>query len=75
MAAVGEKSLDDRKAMGSRSADLETIQPPSSVRQGISSTVHDDPGIRDFYQDAVTESYRLKSELVAQHLAEIGMGK
>ena len=28
-----------------------------------------------FYSRSVSDSYRLKSELVSQHLAEIGMGK
>jgi hypothetical protein len=28
-----------------------------------------------FYGQAVADSYRLKSELVAQHLGEIGFGK
>lgn len=35
----------------------------------------EDSEIRDFYGPAVKEAYRLKSELVAQHLAKIGMGK
>ncbi|KAF3037050.1 hypothetical protein E8E11_005406 [Didymella keratinophila] len=39
---------------------------------GIAS---EDPAVRDFYGDAVSEAYRMKSELVSQHLADIGMGK
>ncbi|QKX63773.1 uncharacterized protein TRUGW13939_10944, partial [Talaromyces rugulosus] len=35
----------------------------------------EDSKIRDFYGPAVSEAYRLKSELVAQHLAKIGMGR
>lgn len=35
----------------------------------------DDAETSDFYGSSVTESYRLKSELVATHLAEIGMGR
>lgn len=35
----------------------------------------EDSEIRDFYGPAVSEAYRLKSELVAQHLAKIGMGR
>lgn len=37
--------------------------------------VSEDPAVRDFYGDAVSEAYRMKSELVSQHLADIGMGK
>lgn len=37
--------------------------------------VSHDPAIRDFYGDATSEVYRMKSELVAQHLSDIGMGK
>lgn len=35
----------------------------------------DDPEVSDFYDGAVSQAYRRKSELVAKHLAEIGMGK
>jgi hypothetical protein len=35
----------------------------------------DDPAIRDFYGDAISIAYRMKSELVAQHLSDIGMGR
>lgn len=40
-----------------------------------STLITDDAAIRDFYGDAVPAAYRMKSELVAQHLADIGMGK
>lgn len=51
-------------------------RPPSEI-QGFSEAVviSEDPTVEAFYHDAVSESYRLKSELVAQHLAEIGMGR
>lgn len=45
-----------------------------SVRQGELGLVNDHE-ISQFYGDSVTESYRLKSELIASHLTEIGMGK
>jgi hypothetical protein len=48
-------------------------QDPVIVASG--TFVSDDPAIRDFYGDAISEAYRMKSELVAQHLSDIGMGK
>lgn len=45
-----------------------------SVRQGELDLVTD-LEISQFYGNSVTESYRLKSELIASHLAKIGMGK
>lgn len=35
----------------------------------------DDSNIRDFYAGAISDKYRLKSEIVAKHLADTGMGK
>lgn len=35
----------------------------------------EDAGVRDFYSSAVSESYRLKSELIAEHLSGIGAGR
>ncbi|CRG82735.1 hypothetical protein PISL3812_00080 [Talaromyces islandicus] len=34
----------------------------------------EDPETRNFYGPAVSEAYRLKPELVAQHLAKFDMG-
>lgn len=34
-----------------------------------------DEAAHRFYSSSVSNSYRLKSELVSQHLAEIGMGR
>ncbi|PSR82631.1 sugar transporter [Coniella lustricola] len=45
-----------------------------SIRHGDLDTL-DDAEVSEFYGSAVTESYRLKSELVASHLGEIGMGR
>lgn len=33
--------------------------------------VSEDPAVRDFYGNAVSEAYRMKPELVSQHLAGI----
>lgn len=46
----------------------------ASYGEGVVQAI-DDPTVRDFYGDSVSDSYRLKSELVSKHLAEIGMGK
>ena len=67
MSTTDEKSLQN-KSWEPQSA---TKQSSPSIRQGD----NEDPAIRDFYGGAVSEAYRLKSELVAQHLADIGMGK
>lgn len=45
-----------------------------SVQNGEADSCADS-AIRDFYKGAVNEEYRLKSELIAKHLGEIGMGK
>ncbi|KAH8895657.1 hexose transporter [Thozetella sp. PMI_491] len=75
MSAVSEDGSGKGSPKGAESTDLAPVPTTGSVTQGAVDIVHDDPSVRDFYHDAVTESYRLKSELVAQHLAEIGMGK
>ncbi|KAM0438099.1 hypothetical protein ACHAQK_006830 [Fusarium lateritium] len=59
------------KAMGPK---LQQSASASSVRDGELNIV-EDGAIRDFYGSAVNESYRLKSELVAEHLTGIGTGK
>lgn len=46
----------------------EASQPSVSGQLSNTST-------ESFYGRAVADSYRLKSELVAQHLGEIGFGK
>ncbi|KAL0943450.1 hexose transporter [Colletotrichum truncatum] len=51
-----------------------TQSPSNSVHDGEAVSVGDST-TRDFYTGAVNEQYRLKSEIVAHHLGEIGMGK
>ncbi|KAL6707817.1 hypothetical protein ACN47E_003717 [Coniothyrium glycines] len=51
----------------------DTKEPISSGASG--TVVAEDAAIGEFYGDAVSAAYRQKSELVAQHLANIGMGK
>lgn len=51
------------------------VEDQKHVRPQDTASNAEDPEIRDFYGPAVSEAYRLKSELVAQHLAKIGMGR
>ncbi|KAL1637203.1 hypothetical protein SLS56_000862 [Neofusicoccum ribis] len=51
-----------------------TLAKSSSYGEGVVQAI-DDPTVRDFYGNCLSDSYRLKSELVSKHLAEIGMGK
>lgn len=59
------------KATGAK---LQHAPSATSYRLGDHKPV-EDSAVRDFYGSAVNESYRLKSELVARHLSEIGTGK
>ncbi|OLN86859.1 putative MFS-type transporter PB1E7.08c 1 [Colletotrichum chlorophyti] len=69
MSAPSEKSVG-------KSATEQTLRqaPSGSVQHGDADSVTDS-ALRDFYTGAVNQNYRLKSELVAKHLGEIGMGK
>lgn len=68
-------SSEDEKQNGGKALISQAAFQKStpSIRQG--ETTEEDPAIRGFYSEAVSEGYRLKSELVSQHLADIGMGK
>ncbi|KAF6822662.1 MFS-type transporter PB1E7.08c 1 [Colletotrichum musicola] len=69
MSAASEKSV------GKGAADEALTQSRSnSLQHGEAESVNDSV-VRDFYTGAVNEQYRLKSEIVAKHLGEIGMGK
>lgn len=63
-----EKAPDDHLTMDS--TEPKTDSSPASIQ-----LADEDSAIRDFYGSAISQSYRLKSELVAEHLAKIGMGK
>ncbi|KAK6077944.1 membrane transporter [Seiridium cupressi] len=69
MASDPEKISSHKEAQSG----LSGVTSPS-VHNG-SMGVDDDAAIRDFYGSAVSEVYRLKSELVSEHLLSIGMGK
>lgn len=68
MAYTGDTNFD------SKHSDGEFVdKSPAMVASG--TIVSDDPAVRNFYGDAISEAYRMKSELVAEHLSNIGMGK
>lgn len=68
---MSEKSVISNKAKGPEVP----VGKAASIRHGELAEDIDDPEVSDFYDGAVSQAYRLKSELVAKHLAEIGMGK
>lgn len=68
-----ESKMSSAASQGSKGKEAVPSQVPS-LHQGDIEVV-DDQEVSDFYGSTVSETYRLKSELVAQHLAEIGMGK
>lgn len=63
-----EKAPDNTLTMDS--SEPKILSSPASIQ-----LAEEDSAIRDFYGSAISQSYRLKSELVAEHLAKIGMGK
>ncbi|KAK7425080.1 hypothetical protein QQZ08_008357 [Neonectria magnoliae] len=68
-------SSDSEKGnSGKGTQDLAQLTTSNSIRPGETDVI-DDAAVREFYSSAVNDSYRLKSELVSQHLGEIGMGK
>lgn len=54
---------------------MDSSEPKTDSSHASIQLADEDSAIRDFYGRAVSQSYRLKSELVAEHLAKIGMGK
>ncbi|OAL44006.1 MFS general substrate transporter [Pyrenochaeta sp. DS3sAY3a] len=69
--------MDASKEIEAKQNSLQALSNTSKDPENVTSGtfVTDDPAIQDFYGDVVSEAYRLKSELVAQHLTDIGMGK
>ncbi|KAH7123021.1 major facilitator superfamily transporter [Dactylonectria macrodidyma] len=67
-------SSDSEKGNSGKATQLGPVMTSNSINQG-EIVVVDDAEVREFYGNAVSDSYRLKSELVSQHLGEIGMGK
>ncbi|KAF7534142.1 hypothetical protein G7054_g6467 [Neopestalotiopsis clavispora] len=68
--------FDSEKGSAQKGSDTGSTNVPTapSYHRG-SIEVTDDKEISSFYGSAVSESYRLKSELIAEHLLGIGMGK
>uniref|UniRef100_A0A093VLC4 Putative MFS-type transporter PB1E7.08c n=1 Tax=Talaromyces marneffei PM1 TaxID=1077442 RepID=A0A093VLC4_TALMA len=54
---------------------MDSTEPKSDSSPSSAQLADEDSAIRHFYGSAISQSYRLKSELVAEHLAKIGMGK
>jgi hypothetical protein len=54
---------------------MDSSEPKANSSPASIQLAEEDSAIRDFYGSAISQSYRLKSELVAEHLAKIGMGK
>lgn len=67
-------AFDEKNGSQKEPESLSDVPTPPSLHHG-SMGVTDDAAIREFYGSAVSESYRLKSELVSEHLLSIGMGK
>lgn len=60
--------------------DEEIGSAPVRVESGITGTLEklrdsDDEANREFYGNSITDSYRLKSELISRCMEEIGMGR
>lgn len=72
MSSKSAASVDDTKGQGLPTA---TAATDPSIRHGQLDAVLGDKENSDFYGSSVTDTYRLKSELVALHLGQIGMGK
>jgi len=53
--------------------DLE-LRRTSNLAEGIIES-KDENVNREFYGTSISDAYRMKSELLARHMAEIGMGK
>lgn len=66
-------SSDSEKGQSTK-GQLTQVKTSNSIQPGETVVVAD-AEVRDFYGGSVDDSYRLKSELVSQHLTEIGMGK
>ena len=71
MSTQPEKKTDVEAAAA---AAPDNLEPIDSIKAGLSES-YEDKTNREFYGASVTDSYRLKSELVGRAMEEIGMGK
>ena len=63
-------STTDKKTVD----DINAVQQTESYGEGFAEKL-DDSRNREFYGSSITDSYRLKSELVSKSFEEIGMGR
>ncbi|KAI5919361.1 major facilitator superfamily domain-containing protein [Camillea tinctor] len=75
MSSCGESKGDNASQKTSGMAIEKTPSHAASVLQEGETKIVGDEAIHDFYAGAVDDRYRLKSELIASHIAELGMGK
>jgi hypothetical protein len=67
MANIQEKKPDVEAA-------ADSLEPIESIKAGLSES-YEDKTNKDFYGGSITDSYRLKSELIGKAMEEIGMGR
>ncbi|KAL1297510.1 hypothetical protein AAFC00_005028 [Neodothiora populina] len=53
----------------------ESIETPPTCELGVMTDISQDQGAKVFYGSSISESYRIKSELVGNAMNEIGMGR
>lgn len=70
MTDVPEKKVD----IEATGANQDSLEPIESIKAGLSET-YEDKTNKAFYGHSITDSYRLKSELVGKAMEEIGMGR
>ena len=57
-----------------KNEEINPAQRTESYGEGVTMKL-DDKDNREFYGSSITDSYRLKSELVSKSFEEIGMGR
>lgn len=64
-----EKKVDVEAAAAN-----DSLEPIESIKAGLTET-YEDKTNKEFYGGSITDSYRLKSELVGKAMEDIGMGR
>ena len=70
MSDVPEKKVD----IEATATNPDNLEPIESIKAGLSES-YEDKTNKEFYGASITDSYRLKSELVGKAMEEIGMGR
>lgn len=70
MSHMPEKKADVEAAIGQPDG----LEPIESIKAGLTES-YEDKTNKEFYGGSITDSYRLKSELVGKAMEEIGMGR